>query len=67
MADRARAPIANADSPTRSCLPRDVETMAAIPAGWTELESFDRLSVPVRMFKSDASGLRVSQALNIRA
>eukprot|EP01046_Picozoa_sp_COSAG06_P076290 COSAG06_NODE_24275_length_667_cov_1.505282_1_plen_47_part_10 len=33
--------------------------MAAIPAGWTELESFDRLSVPVRMFKSDASGLRV--------
>ncbi len=30
-----------------------------IPAGWTELESFDRLSVPVRMFKSDATGLRV--------
>jgi Zn-dependent M16 (insulinase) family peptidase len=52
-------PLANADPPTRSCLPRDVETMAAIPAGWTELESFDRLSVPVRMFKSDASGLRV--------
>ncbi len=33
--------------------------MAGIAAGWTELESFDRLSVPVRMFKSDLSGLRV--------
>ena len=28
-------------------------------AGWSELESFETLSVPVRMFRSDASGLRV--------
>ena len=29
------------------------------PEGWTELPAFDRLGVPVRMFSSDVSGLRV--------